>query len=327
MDVPELIKSVDIVEYISQFCELEPDNGELWGLSPLKEENTPSFSVNKEKQWFKDFSSGAGGNIISFIMCYFNCDYFEAVNILKKYAGENNITVNQRQHLNAAKIAKRYKVNKKSTKDKKYTILADNYMDRYVFDKDKLQIWNDEGIAWETMDKFQVKYDDFSNRIVLPIRDVNGKIINVCGRTLDKDYKQKKLPKYIYYKPMGVLDTLYGFYENIEAALEKEEVILFEGSKSVMIADTWGIKNTMAILTSHLNVQQMLILIKLGIRVVFALDEEVDINEDKYIQQLKKYVKIENVRNFDNILKPKMAPVDAGKAVWEQLYERRVAVN
>lgn len=59
MEVSDLIQQTDIVEYISQYCTLtERSDGEWWGLSPLKEENTPSFSVNREEQVFYDFSSG-----------------------------------------------------------------------------------------------------------------------------------------------------------------------------------------------------------------------------------------------------------------------------
>ncbi|MBR4023515.1 MAG: hypothetical protein IKI94_13155 [Ruminococcus sp.] len=206
-------------------------------------------------------------------------------------------------------------------------ILPTNYMERYEFNTDKLQAWVNEGISLETMRKFGVHYDSFSNRIVFPIKNYSGDIINVCGRTLDKDFKEKEIRKYTYFKPLGYLDTLYGFSDNVQAILEKKEIIIFEGCKSVMLADEWGIKNSCAILTSHLNPQQLIFLIKLGIRVVFALDEDVNIRDDDNIQRLKRYVRIEWVKNFDNLLSPKMAPVDAGFEVWKKLYERRRSIN
>lgn len=61
MELSELIESVDILEYISQYTEFTEKNGEYWGLSPLKEEKTPSFSIRKEENNFYDFSSGVGG--------------------------------------------------------------------------------------------------------------------------------------------------------------------------------------------------------------------------------------------------------------------------
>ena len=60
---------------------------------------------------------------------------------------------------------------------------------------------------------------------------------------------------------------------------------------------------------------------------VFALDEDVDITIDTNIAKLKRYVKVEFVKNQDNLLSTKMAPVDAGREVWEKLYEGRISLN
>lgn len=326
MEVRDIIEQVDIVEYIKQFCELEEKNGEWWGLSPFKEEKTPSFSVNSEKRNFYDFSSGVGGNIITFIEKYNKCDFFAALEILKKYAGVSG-EVNVTPRLTCTKIAKRFSKRAPKCKEIKYSVLPDNYMERYEDNREKLKVWADEGISYEVMKKFCVRYDTFSDRIVYPVRDYEGNIINVCGRTLDSNYKEKKLPKYIYFKPLGCLDTLYGFSENREFILDKKEIILFEGAKSVMLADGWGVKNTAAVLTSHLNDLQLLFLIKLGVRVVFALDEEVDIRNDENIQKLKRYVRVDWVKNRDHLLSEKMSPVDAGSDIWKNLYERRMKMN
>lgn len=327
MEVDDILEQVDILEYISQYCDFEEKNGEYWALSPFKEEKTPSFSVNTEKQRFYDFSSGAGGNLIHFIRRYNNCGFIEAVNILKKYANITDDSERTICRLESTKIAKKFKHKSPIAKESKSVVLPPNYMERYEFDKEKLRVWEEEGISFDTMKKFDVCYDSFSNRIVFPIRNYAGDIINVCGRTLEKDFKEKGLRKYTYFKPLGVLDTLYGFSDNKQAIIEKKEIILFEGSKSVMLAHGWGVNNTCAILTSHLNPQQLLFLIKLGIRVVFALDEDIDITEDINIAKLKRYVKIELVKNRDGLLNSKMAPVDAGFDVWQNLYERRKPIN
>lgn len=328
MEVDDILEEVDILEYIGQYCDLEQkSDGEYWGLSPFKEEKTPSFSVNTEKQRFYDFSSGTGGNLISFIMRYDGCSFVEALNKLKKYANITDDNVRSTGRLESTKIAKRFRHKSPIRKESTSSILPDHYMERYEFNIEKLQTWVAEGISLNTMRKFDVKYDSFSNRIVFPIKSYDGDIINVCGRTLDKDYKEKGLRKYTYFKPLGVLDTLYGISDNRNEIMRQKEVIVFEGAKSVMIAYEWGIKNTCAILTSHLNPQQLLHFIALGVRVVFALDEDIDIKEDSNIARLKRYVRIEYIRNFDDLLSSKMAPVDAGFDVWKKLYERRKPLN
>lgn len=247
---------------------------------------------------------------------------------MKKYANITDADVEKPiQRLTSTKVAKMFKHTASVVKESKATVLSPNYMERYEFNKDKLQAWADEGIGFDTMKKFGVRYDSFSDRIVYPIKDYNGNIINVSGRTLDKDYKEKGIRKYSYFMPLGCLNTLYGFSDNEDSIRTKREVIVFEGAKSVMLASGWGVQNCVAILTSHLNPRQLLFFIKLGVRVVFALDEDVDISEDINIKKLKRYVSVEWVKNIDNLLSPKMSPVDAGLEVWQNLYERRKRIN
>ena len=326
MTLSELIDSVDILEYISQFTEFEEKNGEYWALSPLKEEETPSFSVNTEINRFYDFSSGKGGNVLSFIKAYNHCSDSKAADILRQYAREKGVR-GVRHKLEATKVAQRFSPKKKHGKSSKAEILPDNYMDRYRWDAQKLSIWRDEGISDGSMKRFAVAYDDFSDRIVYPIRNLDGKIINVSGRTVDEQWKEKKLRKYTYFKPLGILDTIYGLSDNRSFVTASNEIILFEGAKSVMKADTWGIRNTGAILTSHLNPYQMKILVKLGCKVVFALDKGVDVRADDNIQRLKRYLDVEYIFDKDGLLEDKMSPVDAGEEVWKKLYERRFVLR
>lgn len=327
MEVEELLERVNIVDYISQYVELEKKNDEYWGLSPFTNEKTPSFSVNEEKQRFYDFSSGCGGNLIHFIRKYNDCGFSHAIEIIKKFAGISDDDQVSVTVLESTKIAKRYKKYANKAKESKSVILPSDYMERYEFNKDKLSEWLREGISYETMKRFDVRYDSFSDRIVFPIRNYDGQIINVSGRTLSPNYKEQGLRKYTYFKPLGVLDTLFGFSNNEKAIKSKNEIILFEGAKSVMIASEWGVENTSAILTSHLNPRQFEFLIKLGVRVVFALDEDVDITKDSHIAKLKHYVNLEWVKNRNKLLSSKMSPVDAGIKVWEKLYEQREVLN
>lgn len=326
MTLSELVDSVNILQYVSQYTEFEEKNGEYWALSPLKEEETPSFSINTELNRFFDFSSGKGGNILDFIQLYHHCDFGAAADRLRQYAGDNNISP-PRAKISAAQVAKRFSRKTRQRKLSKSSILADDYMTMYENRPDKLAIWRDEGISDASMKRFQVAYDGFSDRIVYPIRNLEGKIINVSGRTVDARWKEKKLRKYTYFKPLGTLDTVYGLAENRAYILEKRQVILFEGAKSVMLADTWGVRNTGALLTSHLNPCQMRILAQLGCQVVFALDKGVNIREDENIQRLRRFVDVAYICDQHGLLDDKMSPVDAGQEIWERLYENRLVLR
>jgi hypothetical protein len=137
-------------------------------------------------------------------------------------------------------------------------------------------------------------------------------------------YPERNRRKYTYYHPFGYLSTVYGLYENYKSIIERGEVVVFEGAKSVMLADSWGIHNTVAILTSHLNPHQLKLLAKLGCRAVFALDKDVSVRDDENIRKLKRFVSVEYVWDKDNLLEPKDSPVDKGFDVWNAFYERRL---
>ncbi len=323
MDLSELIESVDILEYISQYVEFKEKNGEYWALSPFKDEKTPSFSVRKEDGTFYDFSSGIGGNVLTFVRYYDKCGYAKAIDKLKEYAGIEG-EIKQCKKLSAAEVAKRFAPRPAYKKSNKEIILPDDYMARYEKRGDKLIVWEQEGISRTSMDKFQVCYDSFSNRLVYPVRNAEGQIVNIGGRTLDEDWKSKGLRKYTYFKPWpNGMPIIYGLYENMAAIKEAHEIIVFEGVKSVMLADTYGVYNAGALLTSHLNQYQLQILIRLGCDVVFALDKDVNIRNDHDIKRLKPFVNVSYIWDRENLLNEKDSPVDAGREVWERLYNDR----
>ena len=330
MDASEIAAAVDIVEYISQYIDLEKKGREYWGLSCFTDEKTPSFSVDPEKQVWQDFSSGSGGNVFSFIMKHDRVSIAGAVNVLKKYAGitDDSDTANPAAtRLEITNVAKRYRDMTRKPPKMTAKPMPKNCMEQYEFRKDKLQVWADEGITWKTMREFGVKYDAFNDRIVYPVKDYDGNIVSICGRTCDPDYKEKKIPKYIYQTPIGTLDTLYGYSDNRQDILDAHEIIIFEGAKSCMKAREWGFRNTAALLTSHLSIHQLRFLIKLcsfnSIVVVFALDSDIDISKDDNIRRLCGYARVQWIRNRDNLLLPKDSPTDQGKETFEDLYNRR----
>ena len=147
--------------------------------------------------------------------------------------------------------------------------------------------------------------------------------MNIGGRILDPEWKEKGMRKYTYLSGWGEMSVIYGLFENMEEILKKKEIIIFEGCKSVLLARSWGIRNTGALLTSHLNPAQMKLLAKLGVKVVFALDKEVNIKKDHNINKLKQYVNVEYVWDKDNLLEEKDAPVDKGVETFDKVYEYR----
>jgi DNA primase len=326
LELSDLVAAVDLVAYAGQYCALEQRrDGCFWGLSPFRDERTPSFNIDPAKQLYYDFATGKGGDALQFAKEYHDVGTSEAAALLKAYAKITDDTQGA-VRLEASKIAKRYRQRPPKSITTP-TILPSNYMNTmYENAPDKLAAWLAEGIGIASLERFQVRYDGVSNRLVFPVRDMYGGMINVCGRTLDENFKAKRIPKYIYMRSIGAMPTIFGFSENEQFIRSANQLILFEGSKSVMLADTWGIKNTGALLTSHLSEWQMRELIQLQIPVVFALDKEIDVREDKRVCKLCKYVTVEAIVDTGGLLQDKMAPVDAGLAVFRQLYAARVRI-
>lgn len=115
-------------------------------LSPFKDENTPSFSVDPEKKFWYDFAAGCGGNLIDFVMRYHHADVAKAVRILKEYANikDDDYPINYR--MTATKIAKKFRNVPKAMKSSASATLDSDFMERYEFRRDKLRLWADEGI-------------------------------------------------------------------------------------------------------------------------------------------------------------------------------------
>jgi len=322
----ELQEKIDIVEYVGQYVQLAQQNNEYWGISPFSgKDQNPSFSVSEETQLFYDFSDGCGGSVLTFIEKYNKTSFSNACRIAEQYLGVDS-EKEQYSSLDAVKEIKKFRRQKKTEKESTYEVIPNGILNKYLFDKDKLAAWNVEGISYDVMKEYGVAYDKSSNRIIYPIMNMNNDIINISGRTIDPQWKEKKLKKYTYFYPLGKLDVLYGLNVAMDSVKQKKEIILCEGAKSVLMAKTWGYDNVCAVLTSHLNDEQLRILISLGVNVVFALDEDVDIIKDKNIQKLKRFCNVYWAKNFLGLLGEKESPFDNGVEVWKTLYANKFLV-
>ncbi|MDB9990464.1 CHC2 zinc finger domain-containing protein [Flavobacteriales bacterium] len=104
--IAKIFDSADIVEVIGDFIHLKKSGSNFKGLSPFANEKTPSFMVSPGKRIFKDFSSGKGGNVVSFLMEHEHLSYPEA---LKWLANKYNIEVEESQESEEQIAAKHQK--------------------------------------------------------------------------------------------------------------------------------------------------------------------------------------------------------------------------
>lgn len=313
MDYAEMKKALDIVDYIGRYTLLRQlPSGEYVGLCPLHHERTPSFFVNREKQQFVCMGCGIGGDIITFIEAYHKVKFNEAIQILQFETG-----VDPSSPKEILEAAKKFKKKEESPVERYF--LLENCMDEFP-EFHEIKEWMDEGISIDVLTKYNVRYNKERDRIYFPIWDINGRIVAVKYRNL---YTQ---PKYCYVNKIGKKDFLYNLNFAKQHILKSDECIVFEGEKSVLKMETWGIHNSVAAGTHFIKGEvQSLIMLPFG-NIVFAYDQDVDVKEIKaQVGLLKHYKNIYYIPT--NLLGEKESPCDRGYDFWMKLYESRLRLT
>lgn len=319
--IEEIINKIDILEFISQHVEMQNQGKDWFGLCPFHQEDTPSFSINEDKKMWFCFGCGRGGNIIGFVQEYKKLPFNKAIKYLIDYVGGINIVEQKSETIKFLKKINRLFKNKKEIIERE--ILPSNIMNK--FRKADIKEWIEEEISQKVLDKYQVRYDDKANRIVFPIWDNDGNLINIKGRTLYDNYKELGISKYTYYYPLITNNFLYGLSQKRDIIKKENEVIVFEGSKSVYKMETWNILNAVSLETSHLNSHQINLLLELKVPVVLALDKDVKLDNIKVnIKLLKKFTDVSVIYDKNDLLGEKDSPVDKGLFTFLQLYDERI---
>ena len=186
-------------------------------------------------------------------------------------------------------------------------------------------------------------YDPHSNGIIIPHYDINDNLIGIRIRTLIKE--QEKYGKYrpailngtMYNHPLGF--NLYNINNSREHIRSLKKVFIFESEKSCLkYSSYFGLGNdiSVAICGSALNNYQVSLLLSLGVQeIIIALDKQYQTVGDKewerwvqkYYQIHNKYgkkVQISYMFDFDTMLEYKDSPIDKGKEVFLELYNKRI---
>lgn len=320
----QINENADLLEYAQRTLTLEQRGNDYFAHCPLHRDNTPSLSFTPSKNLYYCFSCGSSGGIINYLMTFENMSFEDAV---EKAANLANIDVSQMcqsQTMNFLRKWRTYLNSKKNKEKINHTILP--YSSYAKYKKEKITEWLQEGIKQEILDLFEIRIDDYGNRIVYPVRDIESNLINVKGRTRYKNYKELKLPKYINYYSVGTMDYFQGLEKTLPYIKEKNEIIIFESIKSVMKAYGFGYKNCVSAEKHTLTPEQIELLVKLKVNIVFAYDTDVDYNVGDVRDNIDKLRRVTNVYLISDKQKllggssSKNAPVDCGFEIWEELY-------
>lgn len=318
----EINENADLIAYAQQTMELEQRGNEYFAHCPLHKDKTASLSFSPEKNLYYCFSCGKSGGMIGFLMDFEGMDFDSAV---EKAAVLANVDMSKMCHSETISMLKRWKTALHPEKETaQHSIIPMKEYEKYTAAEAKE--WVEEGIQPEILKLFNIRIDESGNRIVYPVYDLDGNLINVKGRTRYKNYKALKLAKYINYFKVGTLDYFQGLEITLPFVKEKREIIIFESIKSVMKAYGWGYKNCASAEKHTLTLEQIALLAKLKVDVVLAYDSDIDYLHGEVFKDIERLRRITNVyiiQDKDNLLGGKDAknsPADCGLDIWEKLY-------
>ena len=305
--IAKIFDSADIVEVIGDFIQLKKSGSNFKGLSPFANEKTPSFMVSPGKRIFKDFSSGKGGNVVSFLMEHEHLSYPEA---LKWLANKYNIEIEETQDSEEQIAAKHHKEGLYLAHQ-----FANEFFKKSLKDTNEgksvgLSYLKKRGYNLNTIDKFEIgyspedynaleneaknsnysleplkksglikegekgTYDFFRGRIIFPIHNITGRIIGFGGRTLRTD---KKVAKYFNSPESDIYNksnVLYGLFQSKSEIIKSDSCLLVEGYTDVVSLHHNGVKNAVASSGTSLTDGQIRLIKRFTNNVVILYDSD-----------------------------------------------------
>jgi len=278
--IDEVKNRIDIVDVISDFVSLKRSGQNYKALSPFNNEKTPSFFVVPAKGIFKDFSSGKGGDAITFVMEHEGMSYLEAIRFLAKKYG-----VEIKEETASAEAREQ-----QSEREGLYILMnfAKDCYKRNLFESEEgkgigLSYFRERGFNDRTIQKFELGYaldgwshlmdeairknynkellektwlvvkneegrvyDRFRGRVIFPVHNLSGKVIAFGARMMGKEKNQ---PKYINSPETEIYhkgQVLYGLYQARNSIRQKDTCYLVEGYTDVLSMHQSDVENVVA---------------------------------------------------------------------------------
>ena len=298
--INEIKLRLKVSQVVGKSVQLKKRGKEFVGLSPFKNEKSPSFTVSDEKEFYHCFSTGEHGNIFDFLMKTKSMNFGEAVKTLAAEAGMQPYRFSNFDE----KREKKYKIYKNIFEEYK------NFFHRNIFDnnnKEPLEYLDKRGLNKNIITEFKLGYvpwknnfysellkkyseeeinstglyyknektknniDRFNSRIIFPVNNLIGETIAFGGRII----KESKLAKYInspeteFYKKGRMLFNL----DNAKKMRpDTDEVVVVEGYMDVVSLHASGIKNVISNSGTALTEAQIELIWKFFSNPILCLD-------------------------------------------------------
>jgi DNA primase len=295
----DLRSKADIVEIIQRYIPLVKKGKNFFGLCPFHDDHDPSLSISPDKQIYKCFVCGAGGNVFNFVKDHEKITYSEAI---VKVAAMVSYPLEYNQNPSIdPKIQSYYDVLNEYVKYVRYTLntTAAQQAKSYLIKR---------GLTEATLQKFEIGYnpsedaatsfllaknypldqtvrvnvtrsneygnkDVFSQRIIFPIHSPQGQVVGFTARSINPNESSKYINTTetpIYVK--GRL--LFNYHRALKAIKEQQSVVLVEGVMDTIALDQVGIHNVVATLGTACTKDQMRLLQQATNHVIMCYDAD-----------------------------------------------------
>ena len=296
----EIKLRLKVSQVVGKSVQLKKRGKEFIGLSPFKNEKSPSFTVNDEKEFYHCFSSSEHGNIFDFLMKTKSIGFGEAVRTLAAEAGMQPYRFSNFDKKKDLRFQNYKNIFKDYSKYFHQQLFLENNKDAldyllkrglntnvikefqlgYVpwknnFYDDLLKKYNEEDIALTGLyyknDKTGKNVDRFNSRIIFPVNNISGDTIAFGGRII----RESKLAKYInspeteFYKKGNMI---FNLDKAKDSRAETDEVIIVEGYMDVVSVYSSGVKNVIANSGTALTERQIDLIWKFFSNPIICLD-------------------------------------------------------
>ncbi|NEW78751.1 MAG: DNA primase [Gelidibacter sp.] len=310
--IDKVFETARVEEVIGEFVQLKKSGSNYKGLSPFSGERSPSFMVSPVKQIWKDFSSGKGGNVVTFLMEQEHYSYPEAIRFLaKKYHIEIEETEQSNEQKHQADERESMFIVSEFARDYFHETLLKTEQGKAI----GLSYFKERGFTDETIQKFQLGYslneweafssealnkgynlkylestgltivkddllsstgtkqfDRFKGRVMFPIHSMSGRVLGFGGRILTND---KKAAKYLNSPESEIYhkgNVLYGIYYAKQSIAKEDNCFLVEGYTDVISFNQAGIENVVSSSGTALSENQIRLINRLTKNITILFD-------------------------------------------------------
>lgn len=292
--VQEILRKADIVDIVKDYVPLERKGKNYTCRCPFHDDHSPSLSVSPDKQIFKCFVCGEGGNAITFVQKYENISFMEAAKKVGEKVGIR-LELDKPRNIVPESVKRIHQLNAVLADYANYCLhqdadalgyLHERSTNLSVADQFALGIVRDEGqlkrfLLAKGYSEEEIKKSDiysekgyfrWKDRLLFPLKDSSGNIVGFSGRLLNKADGQ---PKYINTPENEIYHKrkiLYNLHSASAAAKRTKQLIVMEGYMDVVKAQQHDIQNCVATCGTALTEEQVGLIKKLDVSVVLCFD-------------------------------------------------------